>query len=62
LSKPGTPNYGPRRHFVKNEKLIPLLHIYEKRIDLEVGFPDVFGKNTGLFVNSDKNLIIEKNN
>jgi len=25
-----------------------------------VGLPDVFCKNTGLFDNSDKNLVIEK--
>ena len=30
------------------------------RLWLQIGLPDVFSKNTGLFVNSDKNLIIEK--
>jgi len=27
-----------------------------------LGLPDVFCKNTGFFVNSDKNLMIQKNN
>jgi len=33
-----------------------------KNLISRLGLPDVFCKNTGFFVNSDKNIIIEKNN